>query len=204
RRRRSMPDCPTCGVTNKEGARYCMSCGTRLVPLPEGAAAPAPARRSVRTPPPPDPIGLVGLATFLVVSAIVLILNPGVFSDIWTWFRPLAAEGRVTRPPETLIVSGIVFFGLTGLGGFVPAYLRLAVTRNKARALADGLSALGTVVFASLLVLYLERLVNGSTLLALVVGVAGVLLLTYFVVAAALGLVLTIPRLEEAKEPAKR
>lgn len=198
-----MPDCPTCGVTNKEGARYCMSCGTRLVPLPEGAASPTPARPAVRPPPPPDVIGLVGFAIFLVVSAIVLILNPGVFADLWTWFRPLM-EGRVTRPPETLIVSAIVFFGLNGLGGFVPAYLRLAVARTKARALADGLSALGTVIFASLLILYLERLVNGSTLLAILVGVAGVLLLTYFVVAAALGLVPELSGREVPRVPARR
>lgn len=199
-----MPDCPTCGVTNKEGARYCMSCGTRLVPLPEGAASPTPARPAVRPPPPPDVIGLVGFAIFLVVSAIVLILNPGVFSDLWTWFRPLMTEGRVTRPPEALIVSAIVFFGLNSLGGFAAAYLRLAVARKKARALADGLSALGTVIFASLLILYLERLVNGSTLLAILVGVAGVLILTYFVVAAALGLVPELSGRERARLPARR
>ncbi len=202
-----MPVCPSCGVANKDDAMFCMFCGTKLTSEPATTTpkpVPAPPPPAVRAPPPPDVIGLVGFAIFLVVAAVVFALNPNLFQDLWTWFRPLLTEGRVTRPPEPLIVSAILFFGMNGLGGFVPAYLRLAMTRRRSRALADGLSSLGTVVFSVLLVVYLERIVTGPILLATVVGVIGVLILTFFVLAVALGLVPELARREGVEAPARR
>jgi hypothetical protein len=149
-------------------------------------------------------MGLVGFAIFLVVSAIVVILNPGFFQDLWTWWRPLLTEAQVVRPPDALIVSAIIFFGLNGLAGFVIAYLRLAIRRQRTRALADTLSATGTIAFTVLLAVYLERILPGSLVLAILVGMIGVLILAYFVLAIALGLVPELMRREEARVTTRR
>ena len=51
--------CPTCGVDNEAGSKFCMGCGTPLLappqPVAEPPAVPAPPLPPGYVPPPPPP-----------------------------------------------------------------------------------------------------------------------------------------------------
>ena len=193
--------CASCGVANKDDSKFCMSCGRSLASV---ATTPAAAARPFAQMPPPDLVGLVSFAVFLIVAAIVVLANPGVFSDLTTWFSSFFPGPVWVRPPQTLIGSAVVFFGLNGLGGFLSAFLRLTVNRRKAKALSDGLAALGTVVFAYLLVLYGDRVLTGPQVLTVLTAVVGVLIIVYIALVVTLNLVPGLRRPFEAQAPGQR
>lgn len=176
-----MATCAKCGVENREGAKFCMSCG---LPMPGMAMPPPPAPPAAPPPPPPppprpDPIGFISFAFLLLILGVTWAVNPGIVGDMRSFFEPLLTRGALLRPPETLIQSAVLFFALAGLGGLVTSGLRLALERRKSRGLSEGFSAVATLVFAYLLTFYASRALTASQVLAIEVAVVGFLFLVY-------------------------
>jgi len=185
-----MGKCPTCGTENKEDAKFCYSCG-----MPLAAAPPAPAAAAAPPPPPtwaagrprprePDLLGLIGFAILLLVVAIVIALNPSVFSEFFRWVDRMAREGVASRPPGGLISSAAIFWGLLGLGNFFVAAVRFSARQWRLKILADVLGGVALLSFAYLLILYGDRVITSSLVLAFLAGIVGALIFVYIILGA--------------------
>lgn len=208
-----MIECPTCRAENKDDAKFCFSCGTALVTkVPETPAVPPPTVPP--SPPPPwtywrererhaDLLGLVGLALFLIIVSLLFAANPNLIADVSLWSERVSRSGIWTRPPEGVITSAALFFGLIGASSFLVAGLRVVVGRARFRALADILAGTAAIAFAYLLTFYADRRITGQLVLALEGAVVGALILVYI----GIGLIWTlgrrVPR-PEAQRPLSR
>ena len=173
--------CDRCGVVNREGARFCMSCGAPLVPM----AAAVPATQGVFTPPPPsyrhehDRFGIVGLAFFLLSIGVIFAANPNLASELRLWTSDWTTLGPLVRPPQGVITSAALFFAVEGVLMFVLAWIRVALRDRRMRATSTALQGIGDLVFAYLLVLYADRLIGGPFVIAVLAGVVGALLMIW-------------------------
>ncbi len=186
-----MTKCPSCGEENTEDWKFCYSCGAalKLTATPEESAPPPTAvhpapswwqtRERERH---ADLLGLVGIAIFLLVVGIVIALNPAIFNEFRVWVERMARDGVLVRPPEGLILSASLFWGLVGLSNFLVATLRVTFGRFRFRALADVLSGVGLLALAYLLTLYANHSIAGSMVLAIEAAVVGALILVYIVI----------------------
>jgi hypothetical protein len=126
-------------------------------------------------PHPPDIVGLLSLGMFLLTVAIVFALNPYCFSQLFSWVGTAARTSSLVRPPDALIGSTALFFGLGAVAGFLTAGLRILTAKSWWRGLRDVLSSTGVLAFAVLLTLYGNRALSGWSVLALEVGVVALL-----------------------------
>jgi peptidoglycan/LPS O-acetylase OafA/YrhL len=116
-----------------------------------------------------------------MVVGIVFILNPNVVSDFSSWVERMTNEKILSRPPQVLITSAALFFGLIGLSDFFMAGTRLAVFKVKRRVLADILSGVALLLFSYLIYLYGNRALTWQAVLATEVVAAGLLIVLYSV-----------------------
>lgn len=186
-----MATCPNCGAEAKEDDKYCTYCGASLT---------AEAGEAIRREEKPvrerdecfggraerDYSGLVSFGFFIITAGIIFIMNPGIFSDFGLWIETMVAQEGLVRPPEDLITSATVFFGLIGVSSFVVAGLRLAVGRTWRRALSDALSGVALVLFAYLIHLYGIRSITWQTVFAMEAVAVGLLVVLYSLVRYAL------------------
>ena len=170
--------CERCGVENRPGARFCMSCGAPLAPEPAGIPPPPPFVQ-----PPPavrwreqDRFGIIGLAFFLIAVAGTFAANPNLLADLRLWISNWTTVSLFARPPQGVITSAALFFGVEGILMFVLAWIRAAFRDRRTRVLGAGLQGTGNLVFAYLLSLYAARAVTGDGLIAVLAAVVGGLL----------------------------
>src|SRR5437879_11619445 len=143
--------CDACGTMNNETSRFCLYCGASLTTAgteaapanPATPASPAPPLpraaplRPVYVPRPrtPDFVGLFGVAFFFLVLGIVFYQNGNLLTELRRWWDQILAGRAAFRPPEGLIVSAGLFWGLLGVSNFGIAFLRWFFTRSRIRTL---------------------------------------------------------------------
>lgn len=170
--------CERCRVENREDARFCMSCGAPLAPEPAGIPPPPP----IVPPPPPrrrheqDRFGIIGLAFFLLAVAVTFAANPNLLADLRLWISNWTTGSPFARPPQGVITSAALFFGVEGVLMFVLTWIRGAFRDRRTRVLGAGLQGIGNLVFAYLLTLYADRAATGGAVVAVLAAVIGTLL----------------------------
>jgi len=201
--------CLNCGAAPAtHDATFCMMCGARLTPetpppgpapvpppapsavpptlTPSAAGAPRPwweTRPPWHAPPaPPDLIGLLSFGFFLVIVGVVWALNPNVFVQFFSWVGSISGSASIPRPPDPLIWSAALMFGLGAASGYFTTFLRATAMRQRGRAFGDFLSATGTLVLAVLLSAYASRVLSGWAVVGLEVATVGFLIFVYFFV----------------------
>ncbi len=208
--------CDACGTMNKETSRFCLYCGASLTSTtPEGSAASAAPSPSTNPAPPPiapraiparpayvprprtpDFVGLFGVAFFFLVLGIVFYLNGNLLTELRRWWEQILAGRGAFRPPEGVITSSGLFWGLLGVANFGVAFLRWFFTRSRVRTLGALLGGIAMVTFSYLLYRYSLRDLSGSLVVSLEAGVIAVLLFIYI----GTGLYWTTPRWRPAVE----
>jgi hypothetical protein len=184
--------CPKCGTENDDEVAFCVYCGSLL---PDRAAPPVPAASppprpsaAVKPIPPaarafperrPDFVGLIGIAFFLLIVGIVFTLNTNLLNGFRAWWDLLLGNGLFVRPPEGIIGSGILFFGLLGLSNFLTSGLRWILDRSRFGALARVLAGLGFLSLALLTWRYSLQAMTGSLVISIWTAILGTLLVVY-------------------------
>jgi hypothetical protein len=179
-----MPTCPKCGAEVKEDDKFCPYCGTSLATkMDKQVVEERHAReRDVcfgegeRR---PDHLGLVSFGIFLLIVGIIFVANPNIVSDFGLWVERLTSEKHLLRPPQGLITSATLFFGLIGLSNFLVAGIRFLIDRSRRRALTDALSGVALVSFSYLIYLYGSYALTWQMVLAVEVVVCGLLVIAY-------------------------
>ncbi len=126
-----------------------------------------------------DYFGILSFGIFIIVVGVILITNPNLFSELGTWVERMADQGNVVRPPDGLIFSGVVFFGLLGISDFIKVVLRLAVRSPRRKALSDIHSGIALVGFAYFLHLYGNDVISWQLTLAFEIVVIGLLVISH-------------------------
>jgi hypothetical protein len=203
--------CDACGTMNKETSRFCLYCGAPLTTVgAEAAPATLPPRAVVppvpRAAPPrpvyaprpraPDFVGLFGVAFFFLVLGVVFYLNGNLLTELRRWWDQILAGRAAFRPPEGVIVSAGLFWGLLGVSNFGIAFLRWFFTRSRIRTLGALLGGIAMVTFSYFLYRYSVRDMSGSLVVSLEAAVIAVLLFVYI----GSGLYWTTPRWRPAVE----
>ena len=164
-----------------------MAAPANVPPPPPAMPPPPPPVRAPSLPKGWNPlVDLTSLGLFLIIVGTVFAMNPGVFSQAFSWMWALVTRGAVLRPADPLIASAVLLFALGGLSGLFTAALRFALVRNRQRAIGDALSAVGSLAFAYLLTLYAARTLSGPAVIGVLTAIVGLLILVYIVTAIAL------------------
>src|SRR3989475_11750754 len=179
---------------NKGASRFCLYCGAPVTPRGAEATAPATAPPVPSAPIPratpirplymprprtPDYVGLFGVAFFLLVLGVVFYLNGNLLTELRRWWDQVLAGRGAFRPPEGVIVSAGLFWGLLGVSNFGIGFLRWFFTRSRIRTLGALLAGIAMVLFSYFLYRYCLRDMGGALVVALEAGVIAVLLFIY-------------------------
>src|SRR5207249_9846870 len=130
----------------------------------------------------PDFVGLIGVAFFLLIVGIVFTLNTNLLNDLRFWWDLLVANGLFVRPPDGIIASGTIFFGLLGLSNFLTSGLRWTLDRSRFGALARVLAGVGFISLAFLTWRYSLRAMSGSLVISVWTAILGTFLVIYIAV----------------------
>jgi hypothetical protein len=179
-----MATCPKCGADIEKDEEFCHSCGT---PVKAEASKPTekesyPREREVcfgeggrhR-----NYSGLVSFGIFLVIVGITFVANPNISSQFRTWTEKMSTQKTLVRPPQGLIDSAALFFGLIGVSNFFLAGLRFMADRALRRVLVDVLSGVALVLFSYLIYLYGIHDLAWQMVLAIEVIAVGLLVILY-------------------------
>lgn len=128
-----------------------------------------------------DYIGLVSFGTFILAVGITFVANPNLVSDFGLWIEQMTTVENLVRPPEGLILSAIIFFGLIGLFDFFKAGVRFWIAQSGKQVLADILSGTALALFAYLIYLYGSYTLRWQMVLAIEAVAVGLLLILYSV-----------------------
>jgi hypothetical protein len=172
-----MVPCSKCGTKNPEHAEFCTNCGGSLFSskgnqIPEDKCFGK--ENSSR-----DYMGYLSFGSFLLILGLVITTNSNLISDFSVWFTQLINEKNWIRPPEELINSVMLFFGLLGGTNFLIAALRLIFIRRRRQVLSDVLSGFALLCFAYLFNLYNDYVLRFRMVLALEVVICGLLIVLY-------------------------
>jgi len=129
-----------------------------------------------------DYFGLVSFGIFLFVVGVVFMANPNIPADFQLWVEQMSYAQDFVRPPEGLMTSAILFFGLIGVLDFFQASLRFWFDRSKRRMLVDILSGIALVLLAFLIYLYSNHSIEWQMVIAIEVVAAGLLVMLYSII----------------------
>lgn len=129
-----------------------------------------------------DYLGFVGFGIFVLVVGIVFVLNPLLTSEFGFWIEQMTTAQELVRPPQGLIASAIVFFGLIGVSDFFVAGVRVWVEKSGRRALGDVLTGVAILLFAYLISLYESYSIAGLMVLGTEAIAVGLLIVLYSIV----------------------
>ena len=183
--------CPKCGVEVKEDDNFCTQCGGSLAKTNESFAQKnsraqqnryAGQRSICFDEGKRDYFGLFSFGIFLLTVGIVFSINRNLVSDLQLWIEWMANNQVLTRPPERLIASAKLFFGLIGLSNFFLAGIKLIIDKVMRRVLSDVLSGVALMLFAYLLHLYGRYSLSWQMVLAVEAVAVGLLIILYSIV----------------------
>jgi len=176
--------CDRCGAVIDSEDKFCPSCG---VPLESGVVRRnSRSRRYLRDDdlcfgePNGDPLGLIEFGLFLLVVGVTFQMNPTLAGDFISWVELMADGEILVRPPQELLRSGTIFFGLISLSNFFTASVRLLLDKNTRRIMSDVFSGVAILALTYLIKLYTDYAITGTMILALEAIVIGGLIIVYF------------------------
>jgi len=178
-----MTTCSKCGAEASEDYVFCPRCGSPLG-LEKGKTI---ARAGGHNPESEtcfgerdrDYFGMVSFGVFVLIIGIIFAANPNVLSNFRLWVEQMIREERIVRPPQGLIRSATLFFGLIGLSNFSLAGIRLVFEKVGRRVLGDVLSGVALLSFAYLINLYGMRALTWQMVLAIEAILCGILVIVY-------------------------
>jgi drug/metabolite transporter (DMT)-like permease len=178
-----MPICPKCGAEVEKNELFCHSCGTRLATeqskAPEEEAYFRDEDVCFEVEHRRDYTGLVSFGIFLVIIGIVFIANPNVISNFSSWTEQMTKAKSLLRPPQDLIYSAALFFGLIGLSDFFLAGVRYVSHRTRRRVLSNMFSGVALILFSYLIYLYGRHDVTWPVAFATEIVACGLLIILY-------------------------
>jgi len=180
-----MPTCPKCSAEVKEGDKFCPYCGASLaLETPK----PAEERKHIRErdtcfgEEEKDYLGLVSFGFFLLAVGITYTLNPNVIEDFRFWVEQLSLRKTLVEPPEGLVFSATLFFGIIGVFDFAKAGIRLATNDVKRRVVANVFSGIALILFAYLIHLYGIGVLTWQTTIGTEIIACGLLIALYSII----------------------
>jgi len=180
-----MPTCSKCNSEVKEGDKFCPYCGASLT---LEALKPVEKRRHIRERDTcfgegeRDYLGLVSFGFFLLAVGITYTLNPNVISDFRFWVDQLRINQTLVEPPEGLVFSATIFFGIIGVFDFAKAGIRLATNDIKRRVVANVFSGIALISFAYLIHLYGIGVLTWQTAVGTEIIICGLLVALYSII----------------------
>lgn len=172
-----MITCSKCGTKNQGQAEFCTNCGVSLFsPQRDENHEDKCFGKEKRD---RDYLGFISFGSFLIIIGIIISVNTSVFSNFLVWLNQLSNEQVWIRPPEELITSVTLFFGLLGLSHFFIAALKLIFNRSKRQGLNDIFSGVALILFAYMLNLYNDNVFRLRMILAIEVIICGLLIILY-------------------------
>jgi len=179
-----MATCPKCGAEIEKDDEFCRSCGASLkaktskppekesyVQEREVCFGEGERRR--------DYSGLVSLGIFLVIVGITFVANPNAVTQFSSWVEQMSKQQALSRPPQGLIDSATLFFGLIGLSSFFVASVRFMAKKDMRRVLGDILFGVALVLFSYLIYLYGSHALAWQMVLAIEAVACGLLIILY-------------------------
>lgn len=161
-RRNSMSHCPKCGGEVSAEMKFCPKCGasTRVTPHP------ATERKGVNGDKESNILNLLTLGVILIVLAITYLQFPINSSIIINYFKNMANQGIVLKPPLSLLQPLIFFLHAMGIWTLVLAGLHLVLLRRMKKAIENLTGGLFTFVLAFLVNSYSTDVISGRITLA--------------------------------------
>ncbi len=165
--------CAVCGTTNSDDLRFCVYCGASLPGVPMDVSEPGIAA------PVAEPEPEIEAPRVMLILGVLFYMNQNLVTDLRVWWDQLVAGQILVRPPEGVITSGVVFWGLIGVTKIILAPARWVVRRTKIHTLGAVLGGIGTIAFAYLLTRYAARDFTGWQVAGYEAGVIAFLLVIY-------------------------
>jgi hypothetical protein len=173
---------------------FCRFCGASLrdeTNAPEKPTEPAEAHRYAREPEEycfgeherqADLTGLISFGIFLLIIGIIFVTNPNIGSQLNTWVTKMQNAQMLSRPPQEIINSSVLFFALVGLSELLVSGIRSLTYQRKWRALRTAFSGIALITFSYLIYLYGRRVLGWQIALAYEILVIGLLVILYAIV----------------------
>jgi len=181
-----MANCPKCGAETQKDDEFCRFCGTRLIaettrPLEKESFAQEREACFGEGERPRGYLGLVSFGIFLLIVGIIFLANLNLVSDFRLWVERMTAEETLSRPPQGLIDSAALFFGLIASSNFFMAGVRFMANERKRRVLTDILSGVALALFSYFIYLYGTHAFAWQMVLAAEAVTVGLLIMLYSV-----------------------
>lgn len=126
-----------------------------------------------------DYTGLVSFGIFLLIVGIIFIVNTDLFSQLNSWVERMSNAQMLSRPPQEIINSAVLFFALVGVSDFFVSGVRYMVYERKRRALGTAFSGVALIAFSYLIYLYGQHTLAWQLVLAYEIVVIGLLVMVY-------------------------
>lgn len=157
-----MSHCPQCsGEVNAE-MKFCPKCGASLHDI----APPSTERKSVNGDTDSNVLNLLSVGVLLIVLAITYMQFPIDSSIIINYFKDMANQGIVLKPPLSLLKPVIFFLRAIGIWTLVLAGLYLVLWRRLKKAIENLVGGLFIFVLAFLVNSYSTNVITGRITLA--------------------------------------
>ena len=157
-----MSACPKCGGEVSAEMEFCPKCGASL----HITAHPSTEKKWINGDKESNVLTLLSLGVILIVLALTYMLFPIDFSTVITYFKAMANQGIVLKPPPRLLKPVIFFLNAIGIWTLVLAGLYLVVWRRLKKVIENLVGGLFIFVFAFLVNSYSTDVFTGRITLA--------------------------------------
>jgi len=157
-----MSHCPTCGGEVSAEMMFCPKCGASLRVTPHSSTV----RKSVEGDKVSNVLNLLSIGVILIVVAITYLRFPIDSSIIINYFKNMANQGIILKPPLSLIQPIIFFLHAIGIWTLVLAGLHLVLWRRMKKAIENLVGGLFIFVLALLVNSYSTDVITGRITLA--------------------------------------
>jgi len=181
-----MGTCPKCGAEIHEGDAFCHSCGASLTakigkPLEKEDHAQEREMCFGERKRPSDYLGLFSFGILILTVGFIFLANPNIISHFSSWIEKMGTQKALSRPPQELIDSAILFFAIIGISNFFIAGVRFMVDKLMRQVLTDTLLGVALVLFSYLIYLYGVHALAWQMVLAAEAVACGILIIIYSV-----------------------
>jgi hypothetical protein len=157
-----MSHCPKCGGEVSAEMTFCPKCGASL----RVTAHPSTEKKGITGDKESKVLTLLSLGVVLIVLALTYMLFPLDFSIVLSYFKAMANQGIVLKPPPSLLKPVIFFLNALGIWTLVLAGLYFVVWRRLQKAIENLVGGLFLFVLAFLVNSYSTDLFTGRITLA--------------------------------------
>ncbi|HML02547.1 MAG TPA: zinc ribbon domain-containing protein [Candidatus Bathyarchaeia archaeon] len=189
-----MVNCPKCGKVAEKDDLFCRFCGASLgheTDAPQKPTQPAEDYRYAKEPEEycfgeherhTDLTGLISFGIFLLIIGVIFVTNPNIGAQLNTWATKMQNTQMLSRPPQEIISSAVLFFAVIGLSELLISGIRSLTYKRRWRALRTAFSGIALITFSYLIYLYGKRVLGWQIALAYEILVIGLLVILYAIV----------------------